>query len=326
MGFNKFFVKNWQFTLVIFIAAMVLGINALLNMPRGEDPPFGAPIFTIIVAYPGTNPKDMEKLVADPIEEELYQLTDIKKINTTIKDGLVVVLIEFNFGVDVEVKNNDVIREINKIRPDLPEGILLFDIKKATSSDVSILQTALISDTASMQSLKALGELLEKNLERIKDVKWSEVQAASERQIKIEIDLEKMAALKLGLNQVLGLIQANNVNVPGGDIDLGNRKYSIKTTSEYRNIEDIKSAIVHVTKDGKIVRLSQVARIFYAEENYTHIARYNGRRAIWVNTAMKDKKNIISTRAQIQTVLDEFEKSLPAGVTMKQAFDQEIGV
>ncbi|MBP6540887.1 MAG: efflux RND transporter permease subunit, partial [Saprospiraceae bacterium] len=88
MGFNKFFVKNWQFTLVIFVAVMVLGINALMNMPRGEDPPFGAPIFSIVVVYPGTNPTDMEKLIADPIEEELYQLSDVKKINTTINDGL----------------------------------------------------------------------------------------------------------------------------------------------------------------------------------------------------------------------------------------------
>ena len=79
MGFNKFFVKNWQFTLVIFVAVMVLGINALLNMPRGEDPPFGAPIFSIVVVYPGTNPKDMEKLIAEPIEEELVCITNCTK-------------------------------------------------------------------------------------------------------------------------------------------------------------------------------------------------------------------------------------------------------
>ena len=322
MGFNKFFVKNWQFTLVIFVAVMVLGINALLNMPRGEDPPFGAPIFSIVVVYPGTNPKDMEKLIAEPIEEELYKLTDVKKINTTIKDGLIVMLAEFNFGVDVEVKNNDVIREINKIRPDLPEGIVLLDIKKAASSDVAILQTALVSDTASMQTMKTLGEVLEKNIERIKDVKWAEVQAAPERQIKIEIDLEKMATMNLGLNQVLGLIQANNINIPGGDIDLGKRKYNIKTTSVFENIEDLKTTIVQVTKEGRTVQLGQISQIYYMEEDFSHIARHNGKRAIWVNTAMKDKKNIITARKQIQTVLDEFEQTLPEGIKMEQAFDQ----
>lgn len=326
MNFNRFFVKNWQFTLVVFFAVMVLGLNALFNMPRGEDPPFGAPIFSIVVVYPGTNPIDMEQLIADPIEEELYQLEEIKKIKTTIKDGLVVMLAEFNYGVDVESKNNDVIREINKIRPDLPEGIVLLDVKRAASSDVAILQTALVSDTVSMETLKELGEDLEKRMERISNVKWAEVQAVPEKIIKIDIDLEKMATLKLALDQVLGLIQANNVNIPGGSVDLGMKKYNVKTTSELENLEDVKNTIVHVTPDGNILRLHQIAEVYTKHEDFDHVARYNGHRSIWVVTAMKDKKNIITTRQEIQKALDAFSETLPKGVTMQQAFDQEMGV
>lgn len=326
MGFNKFFVKNWQFTLVIFVAVMVLGINALMNMPRGEDPPFGAPIFSIVVVYPGTNPTDMEKLIADPIEEELYQLSDVKKINTTINDGLIVMLAEFNFGVDVEAKNNDVIREINKIRPDLPDGIVLLDIKKAASSDVVILQSALVSDTASMEVMVDLAESLEKDIERIKDIKWVEIQAAPDKEIHIDLDLDRMASMKLGLNQVIGLIQANNINIPGGDIDLGQKKYNIKTTSEFKTIDDIKSTIVQVTPDGKTVKLGQISEIYYTEETTDHIARHNNHRAIWVNTAMKDKKNIIAVRHELEKVLTHFNEKLPKGITLEHAFDQEIGV
>ena len=326
MGFNKFFVKNWQFTLVIFVAVMVLGINALMNMPRGEDPPFGAPIFSIVVVYPGTNPTDMEKLIADPIEEELYQLSDVKKINTTINDGLIVMLAEFNFGVDVEAKNNDVIREINKIRPDLPEGIVLLDIKKAASSDVVILQSALVSDTASMEVMVDLAESLEKDIERIKDIKWVEIQAAPDKEIHIDLDLDRMATMKLGLNQVIGLIQANNINIPGGDIDLGQKKYNIKTTSEFKTIDDIKSTIVQVTPDGKTVKLGQISEIYYTEETTDHIARHNNHRAIWVNSAMKDKKNIIAVRHELENVLSHFKEKLPKGITLEHAFDQEIGV
>ncbi len=326
MGFNKFFVKNWQFTLVIFVAVMVLGINALMNMPRGEDPPFGAPIFSIVVVYPGTNPTDMEKLIADPIEEELYQLSDVKKINTTINDGLIVMLAEFNFGVDVEAKNNDVIREINKIRPDLPDGIVLLDIKKAASSDVVILQSALVSDTASMDVMIDLAESLEKDIERIKDIKWVEIQAAPDKEIHIDLDLDRMASMKLGLNQVIALIQANNINIPGGDIDLGQKKYNIKTTSEFKTIDDIKSTIVQVTPDGKTVKLGQISEIYYTEETTDHIARHNNHRAIWVNTAMKDKKNIIAVRHELEKVLTHFKEKLPKGITLEHAFDQEIGV
>ncbi|MEZ4910084.1 MAG: efflux RND transporter permease subunit [Saprospiraceae bacterium] len=326
MGFNKFFVKNWQFTMVIFIAVMVLGINALLNMPRGEDPPFGAPIFSIVVVYPGTNPADMEKLIADPIEEELYQLSDVKKINTTINDGLIVMLAEFNFGVDTEAKNNDVIREINKIRPNLPEGIVLLDIKKAASSDVVILQSALVSDTASMDLMKHLAENLEKDIERIKDIKWVDIQAAPEKEIHIDLDLDKMASMKLGLDQVLGLMQANNINIPGGDIDLGRKKYNVKTGSEFLSVEDISQTIVQVTPQGQTATLGQIADVYYSHEEYDHIARHNNHRAIWINTAMKDKRNIIHVRKQLEDVLINFKDKLPQGISLEIAFDQEKGV
>ncbi len=326
MNFVKFFVKNYQFTLVLFTALLVLGINSLMNMPRAEDPPFGAPIFTVIAIYPGTSPTDMEQLVADPIEDELYKLSDIKKISSTIKDGLVVFMVEFNYGVDVDNKNNDVIREINKIRGDLPSGIISLDIKKAASSDVAILQTALTSETASFGELEGYSKQLEKELERIKDVKWVEVQGVPINSTRIELDLEKLAIYKIGLNQVIGLLQANNINIPGGDIDLGKRKYNIKTFSEFKSLSDIANTIVKTGADGKITKLKEIANVYNTDEDSEHIVRQDGKRAIWVLTAMKDRKNIIQVRAQIEKVIQSFENSLPKNIKMVQAFDQEVGV
>ncbi len=326
MNFVKFFVKNYQFTLVLFLALLVLGVNSLMNMPRGEDPPFGAPMFTVVAIYPGTNPSDMEQLVADPIEEELYKLSDIKKIKTTIKDGLVILLVEFNFGVNVDSKNNDVIREVNKIRGDLPDGIISLEVRRAASSDVAILQTALVSHTASFDKLKRQAENLEKDIERIKDVKWVEIQGIPDFKIKIDLDLDKLANLNIGLNQVLGLLQANNINIPGGDIDLGNRKYNIKTESEFKTIDEIANTIIKTTADGHITKLKEVANVYKSYETSQHIARQNGDRSIWILTAMKDKKNIISVRKEIEEKLQKFENKLPKEIKMVNAFDQEIGV
>jgi multidrug efflux pump subunit AcrB len=326
MNFNRFFVQNYQFTLIIFIALIVLGMNSLFNMPRSEDPPFGAPIFSIVGVYPGTSPSDMEELVADPIEEELYKLEDIKKIESTIRDGLLVMLVEFNYGVNVDNKNNDINREINKLRRDLPDGLVRLDVQRAASSDVAILQTALISETAPMEELKYYAEQLEKNLERIRDIKWVELQAVPDQQIKIEIDLEKMARVNLGLNQVLGLIEANNINIPGGDIDLGARTFNIKTLSEFEELDDIRNTVIRTIPEGYIIRLRDIANVYFSDENADHIARYNGRRAIWVISAMKDKRNIIATRDQMEEILTGFSGQLPAGIEMAQVFDQEKGV
>jgi multidrug efflux pump subunit AcrB len=197
MSLTSFSVKNYQFTIILFLLAMALGINALVNMPRGEDPPFSAPIFIIVAVYPGTSPADMENLVAEPLEDVLYNLENIKEMETNVSDGLMILKLEFNYGVDVDAKNNDVIREVNKTRPDLPDGIVKLDAPKI-SSDVAILQTVLISSTASPKELNDKAEELEKLIERNKDIKYVEIQAAPEEEINISLQLDKWPVMVSG--------------------------------------------------------------------------------------------------------------------------------
>jgi len=326
MSFISFFVKRHQFTLVVFAAVLILGINSLMNMPRSEDPPFGAPIFTILSIYPGAAPQDMEELIADPIEEEIYKLGDIKKINTSISDGLMISLAEFNYGVDVDAKNNDINREINKIRPSLPEDMLELKVERAASSDVSVLQTALISEQASSTEMEEAAERLKKDIERIREVKFVKIQGVPESEIKVELDLERMAQLGLALNQVLGMIQANNVNIPAGDVDLGDKKYNLKVNSPVAGIDELRNTIVRTNPQGRPLLLQDIAIVSRSESEQDHIVRYNGRRALWVITAMKDRQNIIQVREKIEKVLEEFKATLPETIQMEQAFDQEKGV
>lgn len=326
MSLTSFSVKNYQFTIILFVLALFMGINALVNMPRGEDPPFGAPIFIILAVYPGTSPADMEQLIAEPIEDVLYKLDDIKKMITNCNDGLMLINLEFNYGVNVDNKNNDVIREINKIRSSLPPGLVVLDVIRAASSDVAILQTALVSSTATAQELNDKAEELEKLIERNRDVKWVEIQAEPTEEIEIALQLDKMAAYSIGLNQVINIIQANNVNIPGGSVDLGRKRYNIKTNSELNSLDDIRSIIIKTTSEGHTVHLNDIALIRMDKAEDTHIARYNGLPALWVVTALKDRKNIVQNRVAIQKVLDEFEPTLPPHITLETSFDQEKNV
>ncbi|MBK8831133.1 MAG: efflux RND transporter permease subunit [Saprospiraceae bacterium] len=326
MSLTSFSVKNYQFTIILFVLALMLGVNALINMPRGEDPPFGAPIFIVLAVYPGTSPADMEQLVAEPIEDVLYKLDDIKKMQTNCSDGLMLLQLEFNYGVNVDGKNNDVIREVNKIRASLPEGIVTLDVIRAASSDVAILQTALVSSTASPKELKDKAEELEKLIERIKDIKWVEIQAEPTEEIQIALQLDKMAAYGIGLNQVINIIQAHNVNIPGGSVDLGKKRFNIKTNSELNSLDEIRAIVIKTTPQGNAVHLNDIALIRMDKAEETHIARYNGLPAIWVVTALKDRKNIVQNRVAIQKSLDEFQTTLPDHIKMETSFDQEKNV
>lgn len=326
MSLTSFSVKNYQFTIILFALALIMGVNALINMPRGEDPPFGAPIFIILAVYPGTSPADMEQLVAEPIEDVLYKLDDIKKMITNCNDGLMLINLEFNYGVDVDGKNNDVIREINKIRSTLPPGIIVLDVIRAASSDVAILQTALVSSTATPQELSDKAEELEKLIERNRDIKWVEIQAAPIEEIEIALQLDKMAAYRIGLNQVINMIQANNVNIPGGSVDLGRRRFNIKTNSELNSLDEIRNIVIKTTPEGSLVHLKDIALIRMGKAEDTHIARFNGVPALWVVTALKDRKNIVQNRIAIQKSLDAFEATLPPHIKMETSFDQEKNV
>jgi multidrug efflux pump subunit AcrB len=326
MRITDFSVRNYQFTSILFVMVTLLGLTALFTMPRGEDPPFGAPIFIIIGVYPGASPDDIESLVADPIEKELYKLGDVKKMLTSCNDGVMAIQLEFNYGVNVDNKNNDVIREVNKVRPDLPDGLIDLWVQRAASSDVAILQTALVSETASDSLMQITAERLQKRIEKLSDIKDVDVQATREAEIRIELDLQRMAQYKLGLNQVLQLLQAANLNIPGGDVDLGSSNFNVKTNSDFSTIDDVANTIVRTTTEGRVVHLRDIANVYKTSEEAVHLARQDTKPAVWVVTKLKDRRNIIQAREKVQSVLDTFSNTLPKELVMVQAFDQAVGV
>ena len=116
MKISEYAVKNYQFTLVIFLMIIVLGVTTLFTMPRSEDPEIDAPQFPIVIIYPGTSPQDMEELVVDPIEKRVAELEDIKKIRSTINDGVAVIQVFYKYESDVDEKYQELIREVNSMR------------------------------------------------------------------------------------------------------------------------------------------------------------------------------------------------------------------
>src|SRR5512145_3194151 len=118
MKFAEYSVKNYQFTVVLFLALVAIGINSLLTISRSEDPVFPIPTYAIIAIYPGASPADVEQLIVDPIEEKLNELDDLKALRTEIDDGVMFMRVEFDAEVEADKKYDEVLREINGIRDD----------------------------------------------------------------------------------------------------------------------------------------------------------------------------------------------------------------
>lgn len=325
MKIAEFSVKNYQFTLIIFVLLMALGLSSLFNMPRGEDPETEAPSYSIIVVYPGTSPADMEKIVVDPFEKKINELDDIKKVTSDIYDGLAVIRVDYKHESDVETKYQEIVREVNVMRGELPQDIFSINIGRFSSTDVNIFQMALVSETASYSDMEKQIERLEEQLEKVKGLKKIETFGYPERQVRVQLDLEKMAHQKIPANYVLNALQSENMNVPGGSVLVSTRKFNVKTSGEYKSIDEIRNTIVF-TNGNKIVYLRDVADVEPVYQDETHLTRLNGYRSVLLTASQKDEQNIFNVSDQVNPIIDKFEKTLPSNMKLVRNFDQAISV
>lgn len=325
MKLTSFFVRNWQFTLVLFIMVIVVSATTLLSMPRAEDPEINPPQFPIIVVYPGTSPTDMEELVVKPIEKRVSELEDIKEINTSIKDGVAEIMVEFKYSSDVNTKYQELVREVNAIRDELPQDLYRLEIKKVTPTDVNIIQLALVSENASDEKMKYYAEKLKEELEKIKSLKKVNFHGVSLQEVRIDLSLEKIAQFKIPLNYIIGSIQSEAANIPAGSIRAGSKIFNVKTSGKYKNLEEIQQTVVYAAA-GKTILLKDVAEVSFQYEEEKHIIRLNGHRAVLVTAAQKSGENIARTQKAYLPVIENFSKQLPKNIELVNSFDQADNV
>lgn len=304
---------------------VVVSVTTLLNMPRAEDPEISPPQYPIVVLYPGTSPKDMEELVIKPIEKKITELENLKRVLTKIDDGVALILVEFRYNVDVETKYQELVREINALRPELPQEIYSIEVKKVSPTDVSVLQLALVSENASDERMKFYAEQLKEDLEKIKSLKKVSYWGVPDQVVRVDLRLDKLAQLKIPVSYVLGSIQSEAANIPAGNIRAGTKTFNIKTSGKYKSLEEIQNTIVY-TANGKIVYLKDLADVQFRYKEEKHITRLNGHRAALVTAAQKSGENIAKTQDAFLPVLKAFEKKLPANIELVRHFDQADNV
>ena len=325
MSIWAFAVRRWQFTLVMFALLIALGLASFANIARSEDPSFPFPAADISIVWPGANPADMERLIVKPIEDAVNTLENVKKIQSSAFDGLAVVHTEFYYGGDPEKKQDEVIREFNRIRSSLPADITQIDIRKDSPGLVSIVQMALVSDTASWRELKEKAENLKDMFEAVPGVRTAETWAFPNPEVRVAIDLQRLARVGVSLDQVIQTIQGQNQNVPGGSVDVGLRRYNLRTSGSYTSLDQIADTVVGAG-GGREVKVRDIADVSWQTEEQTYTGRFNGKRAVFVTANQKDNTNIFKVRDGIYAKLAEFERTLPADIKLERGFDQSKNV
>lgn len=325
MNVPKFAIENHQFSTIIVIILVLLGIVSLITMPRSEDPQISPAATSIFVIYPGANPVDIEKLVITPIEEVLNELEDIKDIKSDARNGFGQVNIEFIAGSDGDEKYSDVIQKVNGMRDQLPKEVTNVELMRWSISDVKILQLALVSEDAPYKVLEKEAEALHDILKNVSGVKKVELWGYPEQEVRITLNFERMAQLNLSLSHIIGVIQVNNINIPGGEIELSGKDYSVKTRGNYESLEEIKNTIINLGSD-QILYLKDIAEINYTYEDPNYIARFNKEKAVFITVSQKTGTNIFTISEELKKRIGHFKVQLPNSIKLETVFDQSVSV
>lgn len=325
MKLPKIAIDNHQFTIMVVILLLIWGTISFMTMPRTEDPPLQLPGASVIIIYPGGTPADLEQLIAMPLEESINELNDIKRIESSMRDGIVVTSVEFTFDTDADEKFDEVVQQVNSIRVKLPEDLYSVEVLQWTSSDVVIMQLALVSDKGTYASLEEKVDNLKKDLERVKGVKSVGILALPRQEVRVSLDLEKMAQMNISLQQVSNAILSNNANIPGGNIKIGQKDFGIRTSGSFNDLEEIRNTVVS-SYNGRLIYLDNIASVGFDYEEEKYLARYDGTRCIFLVVKQKAGYNIFSIIKGIRPVLDNARTTLNSGAELETVFDQSESV
>jgi multidrug efflux pump subunit AcrB len=325
MKLTDYAVKHSQFTLVVFACLAALGLTSFLTIPRLEDPSLKTPSFIVVAVYPGANATDIEQLVAQPLEDAFKELDDIDQIRSSVQDGFVSVTVDFFYGTDPEKKYDEILRQVNVERGRLPSGVSEIDVRKIQTVNVAMMQVALVSPEASYARLQDLAETLRKRFEAVAGVRQARKHAFPEKQVRVSLDLDKIAQLKLPLGQIIGAIQSDNAVIPGGAVELGDRRFNLKTSGSYADIEEVRRT--PVSRGGEaVVRLGDIADVQWTTADKEDFGRYNGERAVFVTARPRESQNLLVVSDGLRAEIERFRATLPGDVRLEIGWDQSINV
>jgi multidrug efflux pump subunit AcrB len=320
-----FAVRNWQFTLIVTLLFGALGLNAFLSIPRAEDPTFNAPFFTVITLAPGMEATEAEKLITDKIEDAFNELDDLVEVRSTTTNGVSVVNVQFDWALpDMDRKYDEIIREMNRLQPVLPDAVRSVTVRKGQPGLTNIVQIALVGDV-SYRELTDRARDLRDQLEAVLGVRQVEIWGAPQPEVRVALDLARMGRLGVGIDQVKAAIQGENAEIPGGAVDAGGVRFNLKTTGSYRTLDEVADTIV-ASNGPSVVHLKDIAEVAWSQEEEAHTARYNGEKAIFITANQRDRQNIFAVRGGIVKAADAFKSTLPSDIRLELGFDQSINV
>ncbi len=317
----EIFVKRPATTIIFIAIFMVMGLVSIGNLIIEPTPKIDLPIITVQTIYAGASPEEIESQILKKIEDEISEVSQIKKIKSDARDSFGIVVIEFEIEADANIKSIEVKDKVEAILNEFPEGA---DRPIIAKFDPLIQPITTIALSSSKHNLTQLYEFADKKLKSrmssINGVASVDIFGGREREINIELDNNLLIQNYLSIEDVINAIQRKNLNIPGGSINRMDSKVSVRFVGEFANVQEIKDLEV-VSREGQVFKLSKIGTVKDSFKDVETMAKFNGRDVVGLSVLKLSDGDAIKIVQNVKGSLDQIESELPDGMKLEVVVD-----
>lgn len=309
---------------VIMVTLVIIGFGvfSLSNLKVTLTPSLNIPILAISTNYSNVAPEDMQTLIVEPIEGAVSAIEGIETLESNISKGSAFIILRLKSGVNIRHTELKVREELSRIRNELPEEAAEPVIFQFDPDNFPVMRLSLDSDHTGLDELRRLGvEFIEPRIERLEGVASADTRGGLERKVFINVSPMSLAQHRLIPSDIESALRSNNVQVPIGDIRNGQNSFSLRATSMYSNVEQIKQTIVTVSEEGVPVRIKDIAEVEDSFAEITTLVEINGKNSVSLEVQKKSDANTLDVVNAVKDQLSNINNNLPPDVSLQVLTD-----
>lgn len=306
-------IKKPLLILVIFTVLALGGLFSYTMLNLNLLPSFETPMLTVQAIYPGAGASEVETSVTKKMEDALSTLENLKKVNSTSMEGLSMISIELSEGANADQAVQNAQRKINAIKADLPSEVLEPSIDKFSFDEIAIMNIAVSASLPASELYNLVENTIQPRLARLPGAGSIQMTGGEEREIKVNIDANKLRIYNLSALQVLQTIQSANMEIPAGNVEDANSVYSVRMAAKFSDLNELRNTVIATTPTGGKIKIMDVAEVEDGTATQKIINRIDRRDAIGISVKKQSDANAVKVadlvKAELASIEKEYESS-----------------
>jgi len=323
MSLSGLAIKRPVFVLMIIVALLVLGAISYSRMPVELMSSVEFPFVTVITTYPGAGPEEVETLVSKPLEEQLSSLPKVRRVLSTSQEGASIVAIEFVLGTDIDTAIADVRQRVDLVKATLPREADDPSVAKFDFASQPIMILGMGGRLSGYEQRQLAENIVKPRFERVDGVAAVNVSGGRTREVRVEVDQDRLRALGISVLQIEDILRRENLNIPSGRIKQGDEEFLVRVIGQFRTVDEIGDIRIPRLVGGAVL-LRDVARIYDTLKEPDRLTRLNGQDSVGLTIQKQSDANTVAVADGVNAAIEELRASMPAGVTIEAALDSSL--